>query len=87
MREEGAVLVHEPDPAPVRRRSRQVAAAEEDAARVRPLQAGDDPQERALAAAARPQHGDPLALRHLEVDPGQRERAVERHPHILDPQH
>ena len=87
MREERAVLVHEPDPAAVRRHAREIAAVEEDAARVRPLQAGDDPQERALAAAARPEHGDELAVRHLEVDPVERGLAVERDRHVLDPEH
>ena len=88
MREEGAVLVHEPDPAPMRRRL-PPDRGRRGGRGPRPAAARPATTRRSvlLPLPLGPEHGDPLALRHLEVDPGQRGRAVERHPHVLDPQH
>ena len=48
------------------------------------VEAGDDPEQRGLAAAARPEHGDDLARRDLEVDPGEGLRRVERLAHAAE---
>jgi hypothetical protein len=52
----------------VRGHRRDVAAAELDAAGVRALEAGDDPQERRLARAGGPKQCEELALCDCEVD-------------------
>ena len=60
--EEGVILEDEPDPTTMRRNRGDVVAVEPDAPCVRPLQARDDPKERALPGAAGPEHGDHLAV-------------------------
>ena len=81
VREERVVLEDHPDPPPLRRherrRARQLGPADGDRAGVGALEAGDQPQQRGLAAAGRPQHRDQLAARDLEVDAGDRAHAAE----------
>ena len=89
VREQRVGLEHQPDVALLRRRFGDVAAADEDAARGRPVEAGDQRQQRRLARAARPQDGDELALRHREIDlVRRRDRAVAlRHAFEADVAH
>ena len=77
VREQRIGLEDQPDVALLRRRVGHVAAADEDAARRRPVEAGDQRQQRRLARAARPQDGDELALGDRQVDiVGRRDGAV-----------
>src|SRR4029453_6581694 len=57
--ERGVVLEHEADPAALRGQVGGVAAVDLDAAGVEPLQTGDHPQQRRLAAAGGAQQGGP----------------------------
>ena len=68
MVEERVVLEDEPDPTAIRRNRGEVVTAEEDAPQVGALQSGDDPQQRALPGAARPEHGHGLTGADLERD-------------------
>ena len=52
----------------VRRQAGDVVAVDQDLARVRLLEAGDHPQRRRLAAAARAEQGEELPFRDVEVD-------------------
>ena len=52
----------------VRRQPGDVVAVDQDLALVRLLEAGDHPQRRRLAAAARAEHREELALGDVEVD-------------------
>ena len=67
MREEQAVLEHEPDPAPLRRERRHVGAGQPDLARGRRPHAGHGLQDEALAGAARPQQHHVAAVAGHEV--------------------
>jgi hypothetical protein len=87
VREERALLEHESDAASVGRHACEVPLRKQDPARVRTQQTRDGAEERALAAAARPEHGEPLALVDLEVDAGERRHAVEGDREPLDAQH
>ena len=68
VREQAVGLEDHAHVAAVRRHTRHVLAADEDAARVGLVEAGDDAQRRRLAAAARPEQRDELALAEREVD-------------------
>src|SRR4029077_2741615 len=64
-------LRHKRDPkrhAPVRRQLRHIDPVEDDAARVRPVRAGERPQQRRLAGAVGSNQRDSVARRHLERD-------------------
>ncbi len=87
MLEERVVLEDEPDPAAMRRHGGEVVALEEHAARVGAEQPCDDPQERALPGAARPEHGHGLAGGDLERDAVEGLRVAEVDADILDPEH
>src|SRR5262249_55898093 len=65
-RKERVILEHEPDATPMRWDPGEASAVEEDVARVRRLQAGDDPEQRRLAAAARSEDRDHLAVADVE---------------------
>ena len=69
MREEGVGLEHEPEIAAVHGSARDVVAAEHDPAGVRLDQAGDHPQDRRLAAAARAEKRDELPVVDAKADP------------------
>ena len=75
VREERALLGDEADPpalgGDVGGRSGELAAAEAHRARVGPLEAGDHPQQRRLAAAGRPEDRGQAARRDLEIEPAQ----------------
>ena len=66
VREEGVGLEHQVERPPVRRDRRDVDAVEQDAARVRRLEAGEQAQERGLAAAGRAEEGEELVLADVE---------------------
>lgn len=66
--EQGVVLKDEPDVTIARRLGGDAAAGVEHLAAVRRLEAGDDPQERRLAAARGAEQGDELARRDVEAD-------------------
>ena len=69
--EESALLRDEADPAGIRRegplRSGDAGAAEVDRAVVRPLEAGEEAEQRRLAAPARPEDGEETAALLVEV--------------------
>jgi hypothetical protein len=67
--EEGVMLEDEADPAPLDGEVGGVLAGQLDVARVGLLQAGDDPQDRALARPGRAEQGHELAGGDLERDP------------------
>ena len=75
MGEERSLLGDEADAAPLRGEVRAAVLerplAEADRAVVGPLEAGDQPQQRRLAAARRPEHRGEAAARDLEVDADQ----------------
>ena len=62
MRKQRVALEHHVDRPPVRRHAGQILAVEQDAARVRRLEAGEHAQQRGLAAAGRPEQREELAL-------------------------
>jgi hypothetical protein len=68
VREQRPVLEHHPDVAALRRHGRDVAPADDDRAGVGPLEPGEDPQQRRLAAARRSEQGDDRAGLDREVD-------------------
>ncbi len=82
VREQRALLRHVADPAVLRRPRPAGAgdgrAAERDRAGVRVVEAGDQPQQRGLAAAGRAEHGGQRARRHVQVDPTQHLGGAER---------
>jgi len=71
MPEEGEVLEDEPQPPGAHRMVGHVDVVEKDLPRVGELQAGEDPQERRLAAAGRAEQGEQLPGTHLERNPAQ----------------
>ena len=80
----GAGVEHGGEPgAPValddlgQRREHEAAAAR-DRAGVRVLRPGEDPQQRRLAAAVRPEHADARPRGELEIEPGQDQSPAER---------
>ena len=66
--EQGVVLEHHTGVAPVRGRRGDVDPLDAHPARVGPLEAGDDPEGRRLAAPAGPQQRDQLTGRDDEID-------------------
>jgi hypothetical protein len=86
VREEGVVLEHEPHPASVGRHAGERAPAPGDAPRRRVDEPGHGPQERRLAAPARPEQADHLACGHGEVDPVHHPPPAELHDQALDAQ-
>ena len=66
--EQRVVLEHEPEVAAVRRDAGEIDAVAHDPARGERLQPGDGPQQRALAAPARPEHAHDLAVADGQVD-------------------
>jgi len=77
VREERIALEHGVDAALVRGDARDVAAVEDDPSARRQLEARDHSQRRRLAAARRPEQGEELARRHVEVDPVDRDDVFE----------
>jgi beta-glucosidase-like glycosyl hydrolase len=68
VREQRQRLEHHAELALVRRHVGEVLAIEQYASRRRRFEAGDQPQQRGLAAARRPEQADELAVRRREVD-------------------
>jgi hypothetical protein len=66
--EQRVVLEHEPDAADRDVLRRGILVVEQDGTRVGNLEARDDPQQRRLARARRPDQGDELPARHVEGD-------------------
>ena len=75
--EERIVLPDQPGAALVHRHVADVVAAQQQRAFVRPLEAGDDPEQRRLAAAARAHDRDELAALDVDVDPLDRDHGAE----------
>ncbi len=75
VREELALLEHEPEPAAVHGDAREVAAVPRHGARGDRLEPRDGAQQARLAAAARPEQGEHLAGRDVERDARDRRRA------------
>ena len=84
VREEGVALEHGVDRALVRRRLRDVVLADDDPPRVGPLEAGDHPQRRRLAAAGRAEQREELAAADLERHVVDGRDVVERLAHALE---
>ena len=74
---QGVVLEHEANVALAHMEIRGILAADDDAATVRLLQPGDDPQQGGLAAAGGAEQGDQLTVVKIEVDVGQRRVLIE----------
>ena len=77
MREERVLLEDRVHVALVGRRARDVVAADQDLALVGLLEAGDHPQRRRLAAAARPEQREELALVDAQVERVHRDERAE----------
>ena len=66
MREQRVALEHHVDRPPMRRHLRQIDTVEQDAAGIRPFEAGDQAEQSGLAAAGRTKQGKKLALVDIE---------------------
>ena len=86
VREERVVLEDRVHAALVRRHGGHVLAVEENAARVRPFEAGQHAQERRLAAPARPEEREELAPFHVESDVVHGRHGPEAFRHALEHQ-
>src|SRR5262249_12525226 len=84
VREERIGLEHHPHVALVGSDAGDVLALDEDPARVRPVEAGDEAQRRRLAAARRSEQRQELALAELDVDALERLEAAELTVKILE---
>ena len=82
--EGGVVLEDEADAALLRRGTRHVLLCNVDRPAVGLLQAGDDPQQRRLAAAAGPEQRDERAGRHFERHVVESNEVAEALGHVLD---
>ncbi len=69
VRKQRVALEHHVDRPPVRRPVRDVFAVEQDAPLVRPLEPGQHPEQRGLAASRRPQQREKLMLVDIERQP------------------
>ena len=65
--------------------SGDILAVEQDAALARPLEAGEHPQQRGLAAARRPEQREELALENVEGQPLDGDEAAKALAHRLEP--
>src|SRR5207248_335611 len=84
VREERVALEDGVDRAAVRRRVDDLAPLDADRAGVRALEAGDHPQRRRLAAAARPEQREELAAAQRERHAVDRTDVLERPRHLVD---
>jgi hypothetical protein len=75
--EQGVVLEHDADAAPVRRQVIDALAVEQDPSLRLPHEAGHDPQQRGFPAARRSEQGDQLAPADIEVDVADRDELPE----------
>ncbi len=84
VREQAVGLEHHPHVALVGRRSRDVLAVDDDPARIRLVESGNEAQRRRLAAAARAEQRHELAGLEGEVDPLERRHRPEGAPQLLE---
>ena len=82
--EQRVVLEHEADVTFARALRQRVLAVEGDFAGIRPVEAGDDPQQRGLAGAGGAEQREQLAVIDLEVDTVERCKAAELLDEIFD---
>ena len=75
MREQRIALEHHIDRTPMRRHRREIDAVEQDAAGARPLEAGDQSQQRGLAAAGGSEQRKKLARDRCRATAGRRRRS------------
>ena len=87
MREEGVILEDEPDAAAIRRRPGEFDPVQQHTTGIGYLQAGDHPQQRRLARAARPEHGDDLPVGDVQRRTVEDGPAVEAHDDALGAEH
>jgi hypothetical protein len=80
------VLEHHVDRTPVRQNLRDIPAVKQDTALVRRLEAGQHPQQRGLAAAARTEQREKLSGPDVERQPIHRPEDAEFFRHPLDAQ-
>ena len=66
--EQRVMLEHEADMALAGAARERILAVEGDLAGIRPVEAGDDPQQRGLAGARRPEQRQQLAVADLQID-------------------
>ncbi len=85
--ERRVVLEHEPDLAPLRGDVGHVLAVDLHAARVRELEPADDPQQRRLARARRPEQRGQRAVRDIEGHVVERHEVTKALRHVLDGDH
>ena len=78
------MLEHEADIALADAAGEGVIAVEQDLPLVRPFQAGDDPQQRGLARAGRPEQRNEFAGLDLQVDVGERRERIETLGDVLN---
>ena len=82
--EQRVMLEHEADMALAGAARQRVLAVERHLAGIRPVEAGDDPQQRGLARAGRPEQRQQFALGDLEVDIVERCERAEFLDDVLD---
>src|SRR5690606_9439157 len=87
MGEERVALEHEAEPAAVGRHLGQVLSVPRDSAGFEVLEAADGTKQGRLAAAARAEHGHPLAVGDVEVDVIDGDGVAEAHGHVAYLQH
>jgi hypothetical protein len=84
--EQRVVLEYEAHAPLLHRKSRGIVVAEMHRPRARYLEPGDDPQQRGLARAGRPEQRQQLPRRDVEIDPRQGSgSALERFRDVADP--
>ncbi|GGW99227.1 hypothetical protein GCM10010353_13610 [Streptomyces chryseus] len=87
LRKELVVLEHQPDAPPVHRHPALVAPVQQHPSGVRRLEPGDNPEQRGLPAAARPEHAHHFVLGDLQVHVVERGPLPEPHGRPVQPQH
>ncbi len=77
MREQRIALKHHVDRTPVRRHPREIDAVEQDATGIRPLEPGDQTQQRGLAAARGAEQREEFAVVNVEGELVERDEVAE----------
>ncbi len=85
VRKQRVALEHHVDRPPIGRHRRDIVPVEQDAARIRRLEAGEQAQQRGLAAARGAEQREEFALENVERHGVDRGRAGEPFAHALEP--
>ncbi len=86
VREQRVILEHDAGPAPARRQMVDGLVIEQHAALALPDEAGNDAQQRGLAAAGRTQQRDELPARNIEIDVAHGDELAEAMADVLKAQ-